>query len=81
LVIGGFDYEVMYLFDVYFDDMFEDFVYDLCVVFDGFGEFMVVVGGGGLWNVYVYIDDVGGVIEVGIVVGCFYCICVICIVE
>ena len=33
------------------------------------GDSVVVVGGGGLWNVHVHIDDVGAAIEAGIAAG------------
>lgn len=36
---------------------------------DGLGDSLVVVGGDGLWNVHVHVDDVGAAIEAGIEAG------------
>jgi DAK2 domain fusion protein YloV len=36
---------------------------------DGLGDSLVVVGGDGLWNVHVHVDDVGAAIEAGIDAG------------
>ena len=38
-------------------------------VLDGLGDSLVVVGGEGLWNVHVHVDDVGAAIEAGIEAG------------
>ena len=35
----------------------------------GLGDSLVVVGGEGLWNVHVHVDDVGAVLEAGIAAG------------
>ena len=35
----------------------------------GLGDSLVVVGGDGLWNVHVHVDDVGAAIEAGVVAG------------
>lgn len=57
-------YEVMYLLDAG-----ESEVVRLRAHLDRLGESLVVVGGGGLWNVHVHTDDVGGAIEAGIAAG------------
>ena len=36
---------------------------------DALGDSLVIVGGDGLWNVHVHVDDVGAVIEAGIEAG------------
>ena len=61
---GGPAYEVMYLLDT------EDAaVPDLRAALAPLGDSLVVVGGDGLWNVHVHVDDPGKAIEAGIVVG------------
>ena len=35
----------------------------------GLGDSLVVVGGDGLWNVHVHVDDVGAAVEAGIAAG------------
>lgn len=35
----------------------------------GLGDSLVVVGGDGLWNVHIHVDDVGAAIEAGLAVG------------
>ncbi|CAA9384675.1 MAG: Dihydroxyacetone kinase-like protein, phosphatase domain / Dihydroxyacetone kinase-like protein, kinase domain [uncultured Nocardioides sp.] len=57
-------YEVMYLLDA--DD---DRVPDLRSALAPLGDSLVVVGGQGLWNVHVHVDDVGAAVEAGISVG------------
>ena len=57
-------YEVMYLLDA--DD---DAVPALRTALAPLGDSLVVVGGGGLWNVHVHVDDVGAAIEAGIGAG------------
>ncbi|MGN0065385.1 MAG: DAK2 domain-containing protein [Nocardioides sp.] len=57
-------YEVMYLLDA--DD---DRIADLRARLAGLGDSLVVVGGDGLWNVHVHVDDVGAAIEAGIEAG------------
>lgn len=64
LTEDGPAYEVMYLLDA--DD---DAVHDLRGVLAGLGDSLVVVGGDGLWNVHVHVDDVGAAIEAGIAAG------------
>ena len=57
-------YEVMYLLDAVDAD-----VPALRARLDQLGESLVVVGGGGLWNVHVHTDDVGAALEAGIAAG------------
>jgi uncharacterized protein len=57
-------YEVMYLLDA--DD---DRVSELRGRLAALGDSLVVVGGDGLWNVHVHVDDVGAAIEAGIEAG------------
>jgi DAK2 domain fusion protein YloV len=64
LVDGGPSYEVMYLLDA--DD---DRVPELKGTLGRLGDSLVVVGGEGLWNVHVHVDDVGAAIEAGIEAG------------
>jgi DAK2 domain fusion protein YloV len=61
---GGPSYEVMYLLD---SD--EARVQTLKAALAPLGDSLVVVGGDGLWNVHVHVDDVGAAIEAGIVAG------------
>lgn len=60
----GPSYEVMYLLDA--DD---DAVGPLRARLAELGDSLVVVGGEGLWNVHVHVDDVGAAIEAGIGAG------------
>ena len=64
LTADGPAYEVMYLLDA--DD---EHVTALRTTLAGLGDSLVVVGGEGLWNVHVHVDDVGAAIEAGIVAG------------
>ncbi|CUR56150.1 Dak phosphatase [metagenome] len=64
LTEDGPAYEVMYLLDA--DDAA---VHDLRQSLAGLGDSLVVVGGDGLWNVHVHVDDVGAAIEAGITAG------------
>lgn len=64
LVAGGPAYEVMYLLQA--DD---DAVATLRPALAALGDSLVVVGGDGLWNVHVHVDDVGAAIEAGLVAG------------
>ena len=57
-------YEVMYLLDAE-----DDAVPALRETLAGLGDSLVVVGGSGLWNVHVHVDDVGAAIEAGIEAG------------
>jgi DAK2 domain fusion protein YloV len=60
----GPSYEVMYLLDAE-----EDAVPALRQALSALGDSLVVVGGEGLWNVHVHVDDVGAAIEAGIAAG------------
>ncbi len=60
----GPSYEVMYLLDA--DD---DAVPALRTALAPLGDSLVVVGGDGLWNVHVHVDDPGAAIEAGIAAG------------
>ncbi|MDN4172818.1 DAK2 domain-containing protein [Nocardioides sp. SOB77] len=60
----GPSYEVMYLLDA--DD---DRIPPLRKALADLGDSLVVVGGEGLWNVHVHVDDVGAAIEAGIDAG------------
>ncbi len=57
-------YEVMYLLDAE-----DDGIARLRGRLDGLGDSLVVVGGGGLWNVHVHTDSIGASIEAGIEAG------------
>ena len=61
---GGPAYEVMYLLDA--DD---GAVTTLRSELAPLGDSLVVVGGDGLWNVHVHVDDVGAAVEAGIRAG------------
>ncbi|WP_372734330.1 DAK2 domain-containing protein [Nocardioides sp.] len=63
-VEGGPSYEVMYLLDAE-----QAAVTQLRATLAGLGDSLVVVGGEGLWNVHVHVDDVGAAIEAGIAAG------------
>ena len=63
-VEGGPSYEVMYLLDAG-----DDGIGALRTTLAGLGDSLVVVGGEGLWNVHVHVDDVGAAIEAGIAAG------------
>ena len=64
LTPGGPAYEVMYLLDA--DDAQ---VPALKEHLGRLGDSLVVVGGDGLWNVHVHVDDVGAAVEAGIASG------------
>jgi DAK2 domain fusion protein YloV len=64
LSADGPSYEVMYLLDA--DDAG---IGSLRKQLAGLGDSLVVVGGDGLWNVHVHVDDVGAAIEAGIEAG------------
>jgi len=55
---GGPAYEVMFLLDA--DDAS---VPSLTAALDGLGDSLVVVGGDGLWNIHVHVDDAGAAVE------------------
>lgn len=61
---GGPAYEVMYLLRA--DD---ESIPALREALDPLGDSLVVVGGEGLWNVHVHVDDVGAAIEAGMAAG------------
>ena len=57
-------YEVMYLLHADDDDIGQ-----LRDSLGALGDSLVVVGGDGLWNVHVHVDDVGAAIEAGVAAG------------
>ncbi|MFT6564296.1 MAG: DAK2 domain fusion protein YloV [Actinomycetes bacterium] len=61
---GGPGYEVMYLLEAG-----DEQVRELREELGALGDSLVVVGGGGLWNVHVHVDDVGAAVEAGIDAG------------
>lgn len=61
---SGPRYEVMYLLDGE-----DDTIPVLRQRLDALGDSLVVVGGGGLWNVHVHTDTIGAAIEAGIDAG------------
>lgn len=61
---GGPAFEVIYLLEA--DD---DAVGRLRSRLDGLGDSLVVVGGDGLWNVHVHVDDAGAAVEAGVEAG------------
>ncbi|MFJ1868419.1 DAK2 domain-containing protein [Streptomyces sp. NPDC088097] len=61
---GGPAYEVVYLLEAT-----EEAVETLRDGLDGLGDSLVVVGGDGLWNVHVHVDDPGAAVEAGVVAG------------
>ncbi len=68
LTEDGPGYEVMYLLDVG-AEVEDERIGELRRTLAGLGDSLVVVGGGGLWNVHVHVDDVGAAIEAGITAG------------
>ncbi|WP_371618081.1 DAK2 domain-containing protein [Streptomyces sp. NBC_00454] len=62
--LGGPAYEVLYLLEAA-----EARVAELRTRLDGLGDSLVVVGGDGLWNVHVHVDDPGAAVEAGVVAG------------
>ncbi|MFD8022911.1 DAK2 domain-containing protein [Streptomyces lavendulae] len=62
--LGGPAYEVVYLLEAA-----EEAVGELRATLDGLGDSLVVVGGEGLWNVHVHVDDPGAAVEAGVVAG------------
>lgn len=61
---GGPAFEVIYLLEA--DD---SAVARLRDRLDGLGDSLVVVGGDGLWNVHVHVDDAGAAVEAGVEAG------------
>lgn len=61
---GGPAFEVIYLLEA--DDAA---VARLRTRLDGLGDSLVVVGGDGLWNVHVHVDDPGAAVEAGVEAG------------
>ncbi|MEV8567927.1 DAK2 domain-containing protein [Streptomyces sp. NPDC051322] len=61
---GGPAFEVIYLLEAD-----EDAVTRLRTRLDGLGDSLVVVGGDGLWNVHVHVDDAGAAVEAGLEAG------------
>ncbi|MCJ0872451.1 DAK2 domain-containing protein [Streptomyces sp. AP-93] len=61
---GGPAYEVIYLLEAA-----ETEVDRLRTRLDALGDSLVVVGGDGLWNVHVHVDDPGAAVEAGVVAG------------
>ncbi len=61
---GGPAYEVMYLLDAP-----DDAVPSLKSRLATLGDSLVVVGGEGLWNVHVHVDDAGAAVEAALAVG------------
>ncbi len=68
LTEDGPGYEVMYLLDVG-AEVEDERIGELRRTLAGLGDSLVVVGGDGLWNVHVHVDDVGAAIEAGIAAG------------
>src|ERR1700712_4480310 len=64
LTEDGPAYEVMYLLET--DD---DAIPSLRDALGPLGDSLVVVGGEGLWNVHIHVDDVGAAVEAGIRAG------------
>jgi hypothetical protein len=64
LTEDGPAYEVMYLLDAE-----DDRIPKLREALAPLGDSLVVVGGHGLWNVHVHVDDVGAALEAGIEAG------------
>jgi hypothetical protein len=60
----AFAFEVMYLLDA--DETADR---ELRERLAALGDSLVIVGGGGLWNVHVHVNDVGAAIEAGLSVG------------
>ncbi|MFJ4685691.1 DAK2 domain-containing protein [Streptomyces sp. NPDC088789] len=57
-------YEVIYLLEAG-----DEAVARLRTRLDGLGDSLVVVGGDGLWNVHVHVDDAGAAVEAGVEAG------------
>ncbi|MFF2010775.1 DAK2 domain-containing protein [Streptomyces sp. NPDC058195] len=61
---GGPAFEVIYLLEAS-----DEAVDRLRARLDGLGDSLVVVGGDGLWNVHVHVDDAGAAVEAGVEAG------------
>ncbi|MGH4034468.1 DAK2 domain-containing protein [Actinomycetota bacterium Odt1-20B] len=61
---GGPAFEVIYLLEAP-----DDSVARLRTRLDSLGDSLVVVGGDGLWNVHVHVDDAGAAVEAGVEAG------------
>ncbi|MFD5427467.1 DAK2 domain-containing protein [Streptomyces sp. NPDC127084] len=61
---GGPAFEVIYLLEAG-----DSAVARLKERLDGLGDSLVVVGGDGLWNVHVHVDDAGAAVEAGVEAG------------
>ncbi|MEU6090249.1 DAK2 domain-containing protein [Streptomyces sp. NPDC047085] len=61
---GGPAYEVIYLLEAG-----DEAVARLRERLDALGDSLVVVGGDGLWNVHVHVDDAGAAVEAGVEAG------------
>lgn len=61
---GGPAFEVIYLLEAS-----DEAVGRLRTRLDAFGDCLVVVGGDGLWNVHVHVDDAGAAVEAGVEAG------------
>ncbi len=59
-----YGYEVIYLLETE-----DERIPELRAALDGLGDSLVVVGGDGLWNVHVHVDDAGAAIEAGLEAG------------
>ncbi|MFI8002714.1 DAK2 domain-containing protein [Streptomyces sp. NPDC086010] len=61
---GGPAFEVIYLLEAT-----DEAVAGLRTRLDALGDSLVVVGGDGLWNVHVHVDDAGAAVEAGVEAG------------
>jgi dihydroxyacetone kinase-like predicted kinase len=61
---SGPAYEVMFLLDAP-----ESAIPELRTALDALGDSLVIVGGEGLWNVHVHVDDAGAAVEAGMAAG------------
>jgi DAK2 domain fusion protein YloV len=66
---GAPSHEVMYLLDTRLDADEGRRVAELRAALDRLGDSVVVVGGNGLWQVHVHVDDVGAAVEAGFAAG------------
>lgn len=60
----GPGFEVMYLLEAD-----EERLVDLRLALEPLGDSLLVVGGDGLWNVHIHVDDVGAAVEAGLAAG------------